>query len=136
MNNEIWKDIKGYEDLYQISNLGNVKSLYRIINYTFNGKPKKRKIYEKILKKSVNRFGYEYVCLSREYKTHKVKVHRLVAEAFIPNVNNKPQVNHINGVKTDNRVENLEWCNNSENMQHAVKTGLWKSPKKRKDSDK
>lgn len=72
------------------------------------------------------RRGYLQVLLYEEGKPHPKKVHRLVAEAFIPNLDNKPQVNHINGDKTDNRVKNLEWCTNSENQLHAYKNGLEK----------
>lgn len=137
MSEEIWKDIKGFEGKYKISNLGNVKSVYRTINYIFNNKPKVRRIFEKTLKKSINKFGYEYVCLSDNCKTQKLKIHRLVAQAFIPNSENKPQVNHIDGNKQNNCVFNLEWCNNSENMKHAVKMGLWRNPKLiKKDGDK
>ena len=113
---EIWKDIKGYEEMYQISNLGNVKSLTR------NTKNKYKQ--EHFLKLFISKNGYKRVELRKYKKGKKYCVHRLVALAFIPNPLNKPQVNHINGIKTDNRVENLEWATNSENIKHAIKTGL------------
>lgn len=107
---EEWRDIEGYEGLYQVSNLGRVKSL----------KPRyKNKI---ILKQEINHFGYLQICLSNPRKTHKV--HRLVAQAFIPNPENKPQVNHIDGNKLNNKVENLEWNTAHENNLHACRTGL------------
>lgn len=119
---EQWKDIKGYEGRYQISSLGRVKSL-----------PKKKGNGEgymtdtKIMKPSVNHYGYCIVNLCEKCTCTFKQVHRLVAEAFIPNPNNKAQVNHINGNKSDNRVENLEWCTNGENQVHRHKVLKQKS---------
>lgn len=104
---EIWKDINGYEGLYQISNLGRVKST----NYNKTGT-------DKILKNGVTSNDYHNIVLSQNGKTHTHLIHRLVAEAFIPNPDNKPCINHINTVRGDNRVENLEWCTHKENSNH------------------
>ena len=116
---EIYKDIKGYKGLYQISSLGKVKSISRIIDNGFN----KRLILDRILKISSDSKGYMYATLYNKSRKH-IKVHRLVAIAFIPNPENKPQINHKNGIKNDNNVFNLEWCTNSENQIHAYKIGL------------
>lgn len=115
MNNEIWKDIKGYENMYQISNYGNVKSLNRAIN----GRWGKAFIKERILSKRKDKKGYNTVALYKNnvYKTKKI--HRLVAEAFIPNLNNLPQVNHKDENKSNNYVDNLEWCNNKYNCSYG-----------------
>lgn len=113
---EIWKDIKNYEGRFQISNLGNVRRLPQIVNngrkpYSISGLNKR---------KSLNNYGYEIINLSR--KIHLV--HRLIAQAFIPNTLNLPCVNHIDGNKLNNSISNLEWCSHKQNNIHAYKIGL------------
>lgn len=115
---EIWKDIKGYEGKYQVSNLGNVKSLKRFVNHWQGGL---RLVNERLLKSFIKQ-GYMYVDLGNR---KQCRIHRLVAEAFITNVDNKPEVNHEDGNKLNNHVSNLEWATHSENMKHSYKTGLW-----------
>jgi hypothetical protein len=105
---EIWKDVVGYEGKYQISNLGRIKSL---------------KGTQKIKKSTINNRGYRLTLLG--YKPRKsFYIHRLVAQAFIPNPNNYPQVNHIDGNKLNNCVDNLEWCSQLDNIRHAYRNGL------------
>ena len=123
MDNEVWKDVKGYEGYYQVSNLGNVRSLDRTI-LCKNGS--KRFTTGKILKPQKDYQGYLRVCLNVCGKFKTYRVHRLVALNFLDEKENKDQINHVNGVKDDNRLANLEWVTGSENIKHAIKTGLMK----------
>ena len=127
---EIYKDIPGYVGYYQASNLGNIKSLNRVVKCKRLGQ---QIIKERILKPNIVS-GYAQVLLSKYGKRKDKKVHRLVAETFIPNPHNKEQVNHMDGNKLNNSLENLEWNTCSENQLHAVKTGLSK-PRRGKDNN-
>lgn len=127
---EIWRAIHGYEYLYEISSLGNVRSLDRFKNHN-TSKQGKIMIKGVNLRPYLNTKGYLKVELSSGKRESRktFSVHRLVALAFIPNPNNYPQVNHKDGDKTNNSVSNLEWCTNSMNQLHAWRTGLQKSTK-------
>ena len=105
---EIWKDIEGYEGYYQISTFGNVRSFH------FKN-PKLLKL------RNIN--GYKFVCLCINQRRRTVPIHRLVAKAFIPNPKNKPNINHINFIRNDNSIFNLEWCTQKENVMHSYKNG-------------
>lgn len=118
---EIWKDIQGYEELYQVSNLGRVKSLAKMAGRSPRKETTKHTFSDKV--------GYIKTNLYKMGKHKQVYIHRLVAEAFIPNPENKPAVNHINGIKSDNRVCNLEWVTVSENTKHAFAHNLRVLPK-------
>lgn len=107
---EIWLPVVGYEGRYEVSNLGNVKSL----NYENKG-------YVKLLKPGVIKKGYLYVYLTKNGKEKRFFIHRLVAEAFIPNWFDDPQVNHIDEDKTNNNVDNLEWCDCKYNNNHGTR---------------
>lgn len=118
---EEWRDIKGYEGLYQVSNLGRVRSLPREVAYIRVRNNKAQNIIShhsgRIMSSPINGEGYAQVPITRG---NNMRVHRLVAETFIPNPENKPFINHIDGNKANNRVDNLEWCTNSENQRHAI----------------
>lgn len=118
MKNEIWKDIKDYEGIYQVSNKGRIKSIGRNTSNIC--------LKTKILKESINQNGYIYYCLYKNGKHKRYKIHRLVAEAFILNPNKYPVVNHKDGNKKNNNVENLEWCSSSYNTKHAYNNNLRK----------
>ncbi len=120
MTTEEWRDINGYEGRYQVSNKGRVKSLPRYVN-NHTGK---LLVKEKFITLSKTPKGYLHCYLSKGSRDKCFLVHRLVADAFIPNPDNKPQVNHIDCNKENNTVENLEWCTNGENQIHAYKNGL------------
>jgi len=123
-NEEIWKDIEGYEGLYQVSNFGRIKSLSRKFYTTNNGYVITK---TKILKTGLSHNGYHLISISNKNKKRKTfRVNRLIALCFIPNPNNLPEVNHKDGNKNNNNASNLEWCTRSYNCKHAYKTGLHK----------
>lgn len=120
---EVWKDIDGYDGNYQISDLGRVRSVkHRINNYVRGGS--KDDDYM-ILSPCINhKTGYVQIVLRKNYKQKLFLIHRLVAQHFIPNPENKKTVNHINGIKTDNRSNNLEWATHKENIKHSFNNNL------------
>jgi len=125
--NEEWRDIIGYEGYYQVSDLGRIRSIDR----TFVKSDGKISRYQGMIRQQAKSWNAEYlsVGLSIMGKNKFFMVHRLVAIAFIPNPENKPEVNHLYGDKTDNRALHLEWATKSENANHAVRTGLSIPPK-------
>ena len=110
---EVWKDIKGYQGLYKLSDTGLVKSF-------------KKSRYGKILKPYLSKRGYFVINLYSNFYYKTYTIHRLIGIHFILNPYNKPQINHKNGMKTDNNIKNLEWATSSENNQHAYDTDLKK----------
>lgn len=120
VDGEIWRDVVGYEGLYEVSNKGRVKTLLGKEGYN--------------LKISLNKSGYYKASLSKAGKATTCLIHVLVAKAFIPNVKGKPTVNHKDGNRVNNNVENLEWATYSENLQHAYETGLRKRHYPRKNN--
>lgn len=130
---EIWNSISGYEGLYEISNYGAVKSLSKV---WISGNNRKCSHEGKLLNQFCDAVGYRFVGLYKDKKIKYLKVHRLVASAFCENIENKPQVNHKDGDKSNNYYENLEWCTAKENTQHAIKTGLMPSQRKKGESPK
>lgn len=117
----VWKYIPGYEGYYEVSNKGLVRSVERIVKGRFGGVAVRRGV---LLRPGKSKTGYMRCLLVKDNVRKNIGVHRLVALAFIPNPDNKKTVNHINGIKTDNRVENLEWCTVAENNRHARRLGL------------
>lgn len=117
---EIWKDIKNYEGLYQISNCGKVKSLERKVK----NKNGFRIVPEKILKPILNNKGYYAYGLRKNGKLNMILLHRLIGEHFIKNKNNYPCINHIDGNKLNNEINNLEWCTYEHNIKEAFRLGL------------
>lgn len=124
--NEVWKPVSGFENYYEVSSLGAIRSVSRVVDFGC----RKRKTPAGIIKPWKDKNGYACVSLWAHNKGVSKKIHRLVANAFIPNPTNKPQVNHKNGIKSDNRVENLEWVSAQENMRHSFdvlgRVGTWK----------
>lgn len=119
---EVWKAVKGFEGIYEVSNLGNVRGITRCGSHGGN------------LRKAPTHFGYESVRLYNHPYARGYFVHRLVAEAFIPNPDHKRTVNHIDGNKKNNCVDNLEWATHGENHKHAYRTGLKKVTEKQRKS--
>jgi len=107
MQEEIWKDVPGYEGFYQVSNLGNIKGLHR-------------RCYGRILSPAKNSKGYRYVCLYRDGKSKGIKVYRVVALAFLPNPNNLPEIDHIDGSRDNDTVSNLRWVSHQENINNPI----------------
>jgi len=128
---EIWKAVVGYENYYEISDLGNVRSLEKVMEYELKTKYgvtiKRHLLKPKSLKVHISN-GYYTTDLQVNGIRQTVTIHRLIAEAFIPNPDNKATVNHKDGIKTNIAISNLEWATFSENNKHAVDNGLRQSP--------
>ena len=120
---EIWKDIEGYEGLYQVSNLSRVRALEKVVICSTG---RKCVLKEHILIQNSSFYGYKGVDLTKNGKRKKFLIHRLVAKAFIPNPENKPEIDHINTNRSDNRIENLRWVTSSENMRNPITRAKWR----------
>ena len=118
---EIWKDIPGYEGYYQASNTGRIRCVERIVERYDGraGRIVRQRVASRIMCVLLLNSGYLSVCLNKEGAKRRYTVHRLVASAFIDNLSGAKTVNHKNGIRTDNRVDNLEWCSQKENILHA-----------------
>ena len=124
---EIWRDVVGFEGIYEVSNIGNIRTIEG--KTTSNSKYKVRHWKQRSLKLKHDRNGYKRVCLWKDGKNNDWLVHRVVATAFISNPNNYPMINHIDGVSNHNDVDNLEWCDSNHNVNHAFDTGLMNATK-------
>ena len=132
MTEEIWKPVVGYEGLYEVSSYGRVRSLDKYVKYS-NGRINLHK--GRILSPGKDTNGYLQVILTCNGKHKSIKVHRLIAQAFIPNPDNLPEVNHLDEDKTNNSVDNLEWCDRNYNLNYGtarirsrdtnIKNGYW-----------
>lgn len=116
-----WRDIIGYEGRYEVSSEGDIRTIPHFIEQMFKGQIKQRRVRARDRKLQKHNLGYSSVVLGKD---NMQLVHRLVAQAFLPKIEGKDFVNHKNGNKKDNRVENLEWCTRQENEDHAYGTGL------------
>lgn len=125
MKKEIWKDVIGYEELYEVSNLGKLRHKDVLVDDIKNNR--KMHIKQKYMKPCLGKRGYYVYVVSKNNKKKHLPIHRLIAIHFIPNPNDYPVINHINGNKLDNRIENLEWCTYSHNNSEAFRIGLRKT---------
>ena len=128
MKKEYWKPVVGYEGLYEVSNWGRVKSLKRLVKTHNKWGECYITINEKILKKRIDKYGYERVMLYKHGKSKLKQVHRLVAEVFIDNPDNLPCVNHKDENKLNNNVDNLEWCTHEYNINYGTRTERCSKP--------
>lgn len=125
MEFEIWKPVPDFEKFYEVSNFGNVRSLDRVIEQlNFKNNIVKVKYKGRNIKLRMAKNGYLYFNARTQLLSKTLKPHRLVGLLFVDNVENKPEINHKDGNKLNNKYDNLEWCTSSENKKHAMKTGL------------
>lgn len=118
---EIWKPVVNYEGLYEISNLGSLRSCEHKVPVSHRGYNGYRTVHQQICKTGINKFGYEVVKLCKNRKYKQAFIHRLVAQAFIPNPDDLPQVNHIDENKLNNCADNLEWCTRKYNCNYGTR---------------